>query len=105
MKKLTLRLEELAVDSFDPVPRGAAGSGTVFGHFTEALDCTHDPAYCNSFGPQTRCCAYTYDPIMAECYSYAEPCPASAVPTNCTNSQPTNYYCDSCRDSITACGP
>jgi hypothetical protein len=104
MKKLTLRLEELAVDSFDPVPRSAARSGTVFGHNTAEIDCTAIE-YCGSYGPQTNCCAYTYNPGMAECFSYAEPCSESRVPTNCTNSQPTNYWCDSCRDSITACGP
>ena len=102
MKKLTLRLEELAVDSFDPVPRSAALPGTVFGRNTAELDCT--ALDCGTIGPQTQCCAYTYNPAMAECFSYAEPCSASHVPTNCTNSQPTNYACDSCRDSITACG-
>ena len=100
MKKL--RLEELAVDSFDPVPRSPAGTGTVFGRNTAELDCSVD---CASVGPQTNCCAYTYNPAMAVCFSYAEPCSASHVPTNCTDSQPTNWYCDSCRDSITACGP
>jgi hypothetical protein len=102
MKKLALRLEELAVDSFDPVPRSGAVPGTVFGRNTAEFNCSFE---CTQ-GQQTLCgCTYTYNPALMECLSYAEPCSPSNVPTNCTNSQPTNFACDSCRDSITACDP
>jgi hypothetical protein len=86
-----LKVEDLTVESFN-----TAGSdedrGTVHAHASD--------------GPASGCmwCEYTYQAGAAECYSYAVQCPESYVPTNCGPSQPTNYYCDSCRDSITACG-
>jgi hypothetical protein len=88
VRKLELKIEDLAVESFN-----TAGSdderGTVHAH--------------DSVGPQTHCCEFTYDPAAYQCYSYAIQCPDSQVPTNCTDSQRTNYVCDSCRDSYTAC--
>jgi hypothetical protein len=89
MRKLELKVEELAVESFNTVGGDGEG-GTVHAH--------------DSVGPHTQCCEYTYNPGAYECYSYAVQCPESYVPGNCTISQPTNYGCDSCRDSITACG-
>jgi hypothetical protein len=79
----------LAVESFNTAG-GDDERGTVHAH--------------DSIGPNTNCCPFTYNPGMWECYSYAEPCPASQVPTNCTDSERTHYVCDSCRDSYTACG-
>lgn len=91
MKKLQLCADDLKVESFE-TSDGDSARGTVRAHDT--------------IGPATECgCGYTYNPGAVECWSYAQPCEASRVPTNCTDSQPTNYYCDSCRDSITACGP
>ncbi len=88
MRKLELKVEELAVESFNTA--GADDErGTVHAH--------------DSVGPASECCEFTYNPVQWQCYSYAVQCPASRVPTNCTDSEPTNYYCDSCRDSYTAC--
>ncbi|HEX5872656.1 MAG TPA: hypothetical protein VFY65_19635 [Longimicrobium sp.] len=86
--KLQLHAEDLRVESFET--QGAANArGTVHGHNTlEGYECM-----------------YTHNAGAVECWSYANPCEASRVPTNCTDSQPTHYVCDSCRDSITACGP
>jgi hypothetical protein len=91
MRKLELKIEDLSVESFN-----TAGSederGTVHAHASD--------------GPASGCmyCEPTYQVGAYECYSYAVECPASQVPTNCTDSEPTNYWCDSCRDSVTACG-
>jgi hypothetical protein len=84
MKKVRLQAEDLKVESFATAEAGAV-RGTVQAHNTWDI------------------CQYTMDPANLQCYSYAVECPPSRVPTNCTDSQPTNYYCDSCRDSVTAC--
>ena len=90
MRKLELKIEDLAVESFNTAGADPA-RGTVHAHNSDALD-----SGCGG-------CEYTYDAGATECYSYAVECPASHVPTNCTDSEPTNYFCDSCRDSVTAC--
>jgi hypothetical protein len=91
MRKLELKIEDLSVESFDTAG-SEAERGTVHGHASD--------------GPASGCmyCDPTYQVGAAECYSYAVQCPESYVPTNCAESQPTSYGCDSCRDSFTACG-
>jgi hypothetical protein len=91
MKKMRLHLSDVDVESFSVLPPEEFRGRTVVAHVTDFQ--------------QTCQCGYTYDPFALDCVSYAEPCEASMVPTNCTPSEPTNYYCDSCRDSVTACGP
>lgn len=90
MKKLRLQLSDVDVESFSVEPGEALTGRTVHAHVT--------------WFQQTCQCEYTYNPYLVDCESYAEPCEPSRVPTNCPYSEPTNYYCDSCRDSVTACG-
>lgn len=87
MHKLRLDVEDLVVESFNVQTEKRKEKGTVFARQTDYPEgCVH----------------YTHDPGMAECYSYAQQCEATAVPTNCPYSDFTSYCV--CRDSITACG-
>lgn len=85
-RKLKLEVDDLAVETFR-VAEDVVEKGTVFAR--------------NSVFPGM--CGFTYDPVNLACFSYAVECPPSRVPTNCTDSEPTAYVCDSCRDSVTAC--
>jgi hypothetical protein len=98
MRKLELRVEDLAVETFD-AGSDAGIRGTVHGNntFFPQTNC------CPSGPQQTNCCDFTYNPADTQCVSYAEPCEESRVPHNCFPSNPTDYVCNSCRDSITAC--
>jgi hypothetical protein len=90
MSKIRLDAEALEVESFEAVAAEKL-RGTVRAH--------------DDTNPPFSECGYefTYDPLWPICYSYAVQCPPSHVPTGCTPSEPTNYWCDSCRDSVTAC--
>lgn len=111
MRKLKLDLDALAVDSFDTLA-SQERKGTVVGLATHVSPC-QPTEYTRCWGlcgetenTGLRCPAWTaetctYDPYAIDCISYAEPCDASMVPTNCP-SDPTCYY-TTCRDSVTAC--
>ena len=79
MKKLSLNIDELTIESFDVAgaPRGV--EGTVLGHATQGGKYTCDPAVGTCFGYTcyetcaNTCadtCNYTCDPAVGTCFGY-----------------------------------
>lgn len=104
MKKLTLNLDALTVDSFSTVGNDKRKDGTVFAFTDRYTDCwglcgenTKDGGL--MCGVNSETC--TMNPADLYCISYAVECEPSMVPTNCP-SEPT-CYATTCRDSRTAC--
>ena len=102
MKKLALYLDSLDVESFDTIALGRDARGTVHGLGTEMTICWGlcGQATAGLCGPGTGG-GYTYDAYAMDCISYAVPCDATLVPTNCASE---NTCAETgCRDSVTAC--
>lgn len=60
MKKMTLDLDALSVESFDTETLDAAGRGTVQGHVcTGGASCRCQTAYAVCTAPKTYSCEYT----------------------------------------------
>ena len=54
MKKLTLNLDDLQVESFETIPENIQGQGTVFGY--DSLDPTTPCFGCNTANPNVWTC-------------------------------------------------
>jgi hypothetical protein len=99
MKKLTLALEALSVESFQTVPGAGRGAGTVQAHDkTLAWDtCGCSAAY------DTPCCSAAYD---TPCCTAADPtCDPSCNPCDtCDTSCAGGPYCDCLPSGCPQCG-
>lgn len=109
MRKITLDLDALSVESFDTTRSATPKRGTVHGHsITAGRTC---------FCPQTQICLETYDMptcVVTACNDVTCTCPAptdygetcnvgdSCGPTQCVN---TCVRCDSFSDHYTCMGP
>lgn len=78
MKKLALKIEDLAIESFETA-RAAREDGTVVGHATQGNKYTCDPVVGTCFGYTcyetcaetcADSCAYTCDPAVGTCFGY-----------------------------------
>ena len=77
MKKLTLNVEDLAIESFETAEEKRE-QGTVQGYATNGNQNTCDPLVGTCFGYtcyescETRCgsCDYTCDPAVGTCFGY-----------------------------------
>jgi hypothetical protein len=61
MRKLTLKLDTLAVNSFEPLPREEGDRGTVLGREAPTFICITTPA------PATTDCLTQTSPPTADC--------------------------------------
>jgi hypothetical protein len=78
MKKLALKIEDLAIETFETAAI-AGDEGTVVGHATQGNKYTCDPVVGTCFGYtcvetcDKTCadsCAYTCDPAVGTCFGY-----------------------------------
>lgn len=85
MRKLTLDLDSLDVQSFDPTPLASAPRGTVQGHATNNLDCTQWGSMCPSWYNEATTCQVS---DLGTCYASC----GNSCPGTC-NGGPTCVTC------------
>jgi hypothetical protein len=78
MKKLTLSLEHLTVESFDTAPTGVDARGTVQAH-GDTIAPAGDTMAADAFTGTNSCEGPSCDHVVDTCFS---PCPMSWI-TNC----------------------
>jgi hypothetical protein len=80
MRKLTLDLDSLDVQSFDPTPKGDAPRGTVRGHYTDNPGCTQFGTMCPSHYDEATTC------MVSDLGTCNSPC-GNSYPITCRGEQ------------------
>jgi hypothetical protein len=89
MRKLTLDLDTLDVQSFDPTSHAAPPRGTVQGHATDNLDCTQFGSMCPSWYNEATTCQVSDLGTCAAtaCGSCGASCGGGATCVTCQGTQ------------------